>query len=141
MLRMPRARTLASSLAAAFLLLAATGCENMQKRDWGTAIGGIVGAAAGYKIGDDSAGGAAIGALLGSVVGRMIGQYMDDADRSRLVRTIMAEVPSMFTLGSGSPTRLISTPRSSATGEYTESASTTTCSAASGAVSGSGSIR
>lgn len=88
MFRMPAARTRASSLAAAFLLLAATGCENMQKRDWGTAIGGIFGAAAGYKIGDDSAGGAAIGALLGAVVGRMIGQYMDDADRRKLARTI-----------------------------------------------------
>jgi surface antigen len=86
--RISAARTLASSLAAVFMLLAATGCENMQKRDWGTAIGGLFGAAAGYKIGDDSAGGAAIGALLGAVVGRMIGQYMDDADRRKLAETI-----------------------------------------------------
>lgn len=90
MRRMPAARTLASSLAAALVLLSASGCENMQKRDWGTAIGGLLGGIAGYKIGDDSAGGAAIGALLGGVVGRMIGQYMDDADRKRLAETIDA---------------------------------------------------
>ena len=86
--RMPAARTLASSLAAALVLLSASGCENMQKRDWGTAIGGLLGGIAGYKIGDDSAGGGAIGVLLGGVVGRMIGQYMDDADRKRLAETI-----------------------------------------------------
>lgn len=88
--RLPAARALASSLAAALALLSASGCENMQKRDWGTAIGGLLGGIAGYKIGDDSAGGAAIGALLGGVVGRMIGQYMDDADKKRLAETIEA---------------------------------------------------
>lgn len=84
----PAARPLVSALAAALMLVSATGCENMQKRDWGTAIGGILGGIAGYKIGKDSAGGAAIGALIGGVVGRMIGQYMDDADRARLAETI-----------------------------------------------------
>ena len=88
--RLPAARALASSLAAALALLSASGCENMQKRDWGTAIGGLLGGIAGYKIGDDSAGGAAIGALRGGVVGRMIGQYMDDADKKRLAETIEA---------------------------------------------------
>ncbi|MFP5400435.1 MAG: glycine zipper domain-containing protein [Gammaproteobacteria bacterium] len=88
MRKTPAARTLASALAAALLLVSTAGCENMQKRDWGTAIGGILGGFAGYKIGNDSAGGAAIGALLGGVVGRMIGQYMDDADKKRLTETI-----------------------------------------------------
>jgi surface antigen len=90
MLSIRAARPLASALVAAWVLISAAGCENMQKRDWGTAIGGIVGGIAGYKLGDDSAGGAAIGALLGGVVGRMIGQYMDDADKKRLAETIDA---------------------------------------------------
>lgn len=88
MLRRRAVRTLAYSLAAGAVLLAATGCEGMQKRDWGTAIGGVVGGLAGYKIGGSSAGGAAVGALLGAVAGRMIGQYMDDADRRKLAETI-----------------------------------------------------
>jgi len=88
MRKRPAARTLASVLAAAFVLVTASACENMQKRDWGTAIGGVLGGIAGYKIGGDSSKGAIIGALLGGVVGRMIGQYMDEADRKRLAETI-----------------------------------------------------
>lgn len=88
MRRPPVVRTLACALAAAFVLLAATGCEGMQKRDWGTAVGGVLGGLAGYKIGGSSAGGAAVGALLGAVAGRLIGQYMDDADRRKLAETI-----------------------------------------------------
>jgi len=90
MLGIPAVRPLAAALAAALVLVSATGCENMQKRDWGTAIGGILGGIAGYKLGKDSAGGAAIGVLVGGVVGRMIGQYMDDADKKRLAETIDA---------------------------------------------------
>ena len=90
MLGIPAVRPLAAALAAALVLVSETGCENMQKRDWGTAIGGILGGIAGYKLGKDSAGGAAIGALVGGVVGRMIGQYMDDADKKRLAETIDA---------------------------------------------------
>lgn len=89
MLRILAVRPLAAALSAA-LLLSTAGCENMQKRDWGTAIGGILGGIAGYKLGKDSAGGAAIGALLGGMAGRMIGQYMDDADQKRLAETIDA---------------------------------------------------
>lgn len=84
----PAARPLASALAAALVLVSASGCENMQKRDVGTVLGGIFGGIVGYKLGKDSAGGAAIGALLGGVVGRMIGEYMDEADKKRLAQTI-----------------------------------------------------
>ncbi len=88
MRKRPAARKLASVLAAALVLASASACENMQKRDWGTAIGGLLGGVAGYKLGGDSGKGAVIGALLGGVVGRMIGQYMDEADRKRLAETI-----------------------------------------------------
>lgn len=90
MRQLPAARPLVCALATALLLLSTSGCENMQKRDVGTAIGGIVGGLIGYKLGKDSAGGAVIGALVGGVVGRMIGQYMDDADRKRLAETIQS---------------------------------------------------
>ena len=86
----PAARPLVSALAAALMLVSATGCENMQKRDWGTAIGGILGGIAGYKLGKDSAAGAALGVVLGGAIGHMIGQYMDDADKKRLAETIDA---------------------------------------------------
>lgn len=90
MLAIPASRPLLSALAAALVLVSVNGCENMQKRDLGTAIGAIIGGIAGYKLGKDSAGGAAIGTLVGGVVGRMIGQYMDDADKKRLAETIDA---------------------------------------------------
>lgn len=84
----PAARPLAVALAAALMLVSASGCENMQKRDWGTLFGAAIGGAIGHRLGKDSASGTVIGALIGGVVGRMIGQYMDDADRKRLAETI-----------------------------------------------------
>lgn len=86
----PLASALAAALVAAFVLVSAAGCENMQKREWGTLFGAAIGGAIGHKLGKDSAGGAVIGALIGGVVGRMIGEYMDDADRKRLAETIEA---------------------------------------------------
>ncbi|HHW63803.1 MAG TPA: glycine zipper 2TM domain-containing protein [Rhodocyclaceae bacterium] len=84
----PAARPLAVALAAALMLVSASGCENMQKREWGTLFGAAIGGAIGHRLGKDSASGTVIGALIGGVVGRMIGQYMDDADRKRLAETI-----------------------------------------------------
>lgn len=90
MFGMPAARPLASALAAALVLISASGCENMQKRDVGTAIGALIGAIAGNKLGNHSAGGALLGSVLGGVVGRMIGEYMDNADKKRLAEAIDA---------------------------------------------------
>ncbi len=90
MRRVPAARTAAACLGAACILVAAAACETLEKRDYGTAIGGVLGGFIGHRVDDGGARGAVIGALLGAVVGRMIGQYMDDADRARLAETINA---------------------------------------------------
>lgn len=88
MRRVPAARTTAACLGASCVLLAASACDTLEKRDLGTAIGGVLGGFIGHRVDDGGTGGAVIGALLGAVVGRMIGQYMDDADRARLAETI-----------------------------------------------------
>ncbi|WP_323003431.1 glycine zipper domain-containing protein [Denitromonas sp.] len=77
----------ASAVAVAITLLAG-GCESANKRDIGTALGGILGGILGREIDDGGAGGTIIGALVGAAVGRIVGQYMDDADRARLAETI-----------------------------------------------------
>ncbi|MBT0961963.1 glycine zipper domain-containing protein [Denitromonas iodatirespirans] len=78
---------LAASAAVAVALVTG-GCESTNKRDVGTALGGLLGGILGHQVDDGGAGGTIIGALVGAAVGRMIGQYMDDADRKRLAETL-----------------------------------------------------
>lgn len=87
MRRRSTGRVTASAAAVAITLLAG-GCESANKRDIGTALGGILGGILGHEVDDGGAAGTVIGALVGAAVGRMIGQYMDDADRARLAETI-----------------------------------------------------
>lgn len=88
MRQLPNLRIIASSVAVAFTLVAATGCETANKRDTGTVLGGLLGGIIGHQVDDGGAGGTIIGALVGAAVGRMIGQYMDEADKKRLAETI-----------------------------------------------------
>ena len=80
-----RSTTLIAAMTAAALIL---GCQTVNKRDAGTGIGAAIGALVGYQIDDGGAGGILLGAAVGGLLGRVIGDYMDEADRAKLAKTL-----------------------------------------------------